>query len=196
MERENESQQKVIIKESLPEILNAERRLLEGIRLPAGHRYFPDRERETWARFIAWSMNLENSESWFCTYTFKYYIYEYKANMMIDKHLARMTEALKHKGGSRLRYFVATEWQKRDVIHFHSLLTANGLGQLSRKRWETRWGQMGGGFARLYDAEYGAAPYLAKYMNKSRGGELRLGGAWQGINPPGAIDPQTVMPWF
>ena len=55
---------------------------------------------------------------------------------------------------------------------------------------------MGGGFARLYDADPGAAPYLAKYMNKSRGGELRLGGAWQGINPPGAVDPGTVMPWF
>ena len=187
---------KTKIDPSLPEVLNAERRLLEGIRLPAGHRYFPDRERETWARFIDWSMNLGNSKSWFGTYTFKYYLSEYKANMMIDRHLARMTEALKHSGGSRLRYFVATEWQKRDVIHFHSLLTANGLEILSRKRWEKRWEHMGGGFARLYDADPGAAPYLAKYMNKSRGGELRLGGAWQGINPPGAVDPGTVMPWF
>lgn len=178
--------------ELLTEVLNKERRLLEGIRLPEGNRYFPDRERETYARFINWSTNLKGEDSLFGTYTFRDYVSHYKANKMINRHLARMTEALRHSGGNRLRYFVATEWQIRDVIHFHSLLTANGLGNLSRKRWEARWEHMGGGFARIYDADLGSAPYLAKYLNKSRGGELRIGGAWLGINPPGSIDSGVV----
>lgn len=177
---------------SLNEILNAERRQLEGKRLPSGHRFFLDRERETYARLINWNMSRKGVDSLFGTYTFRDYVSMDKANKMIDRHLARMAEALSHKGGRRLNYVVATEWQQRDVIHFHTMLTANGLGNLSRKRWEARWERSGGGFARLYDAEYGAAPYLAKYMNKSRGGELRLGGAWQGLNPPGALDPVKV----
>lgn len=187
----------IIPSPELPEYLtNTELRQLRGIRKPEGYRYFPDRERETWARYIAWSMGLKNSDSVFATYTFKNYLSEYKANKMIDKHLARMTESVNHKGGSRLRYFVATEWQVRDVIHFHALLTTDGPGVLSRKSWEQRWEHMGGGFARLYDAELSAAPYLAKYMNKKRlGGGIRLGGAWQGINPPGALDPGVVMSW-
>ncbi|GAH99892.1 unnamed protein product, partial [marine sediment metagenome] len=55
---------------------------------------------------------------------------------------------------------------------------------LSRKRWEKRWENHGGGFARLYDADIHAAPYLSKYLNKSRGGEIRWGGRLDRDNTP------------
>jgi hypothetical protein len=46
---------------------------------------------------------------------------------------------------------------------------------------------MGGGFCRIYDAQRKAAPYLAKYMNKTRGGELERGGSWRGLNVPNSV---------
>lgn len=171
--------------------LKATRRLMQGIRLPAGHRYFPDRERETYARLIDWSMGQRGAESVFATYTFRDYVSQGRANTMLNRHLARMAESLKHTGGGRLKYAVATEWQKRDVIHFHLVLTAHGLGNLSRKRWEARWEHNGGGYARLYEADRAAAPYLAKYMNKRHNGDFRLGGAWLGNKPPGVLDPSS-----
>ncbi|MFC2052154.1 hypothetical protein ACFLT4_05445 [Chloroflexota bacterium] len=173
----------------LSNILPWERRQLQGIRKPPGYRFFPDRQRETYARYIEWAMSQKDTHSLFGTYTFKNYVAPGKANECLNRHLGRMSGALVDAGGSQLKYFVATEWQRRNVVHFHSALIGHGLERLSRKRWELRWQGLSGGYARLYDADYGAAPYLAKYLNKSLGGELRVGGAWQGTSPPASLDP-------
>ena len=177
---------------NLPEQLRQERRICEGIRLPAGHRFYWDAERETWARFLDWMVNLKDTDSWFGTYTFRDYVLPARANKMMYRHLARLRTSVNHKSGGRLKYAVATEWQKREVIHFHTILNAQGLGSLSRKSWEARWENSGGGFAQLYDADKGAAPYLAKYLNKQRGGEITFGGAWLGTKPPKALTPVVV----
>ena len=181
----------------LPQELRAERRRLQGIRLPAGYRFFPDRDRETYSRFIEWTMGAGNPDSWFATLTFRDYVSEYRAGKMLGRWTGRMAEALSTRSGrlkesrdaNDLRWIAATEWQKRDVIHFHLVLTANGLADLSRKRWEGRWEKRGGGICRIYDADLYAAPYLSKYLNKSRGGEIWWGGAWRGITPPASLDP-------
>jgi hypothetical protein len=156
--------------------------------LPAGHRFFQDCERETWARLIEWSMRIGAADSWFITLTFKNYVSETRAVKQLNAWLSKLCDAYLSETGVRgLRWFVAQEWQKRDVIHFHLILSGVRLADLSRKRWESRWEGMGGGFARIYPARVKAAPYLAKYTSKSRGGEMRRGGTWQGISPPRAL---------
>jgi len=156
-------------------------------RLPSGHRFFGDCEREQCARWLDWAMHLEG-DCWFSTTTFRNYVSVYRANKMTRRWLARMNQAHKDiNEGRQLKSFCATEWQKRDVIHYHLLLLGTELGNLSRKRWECRWESNGGGFARNYDAVMKAAPYLAKYMNKRLGGEVDIGGAWLGTMPPKSI---------
>jgi len=156
-------------------------------RLPPGHRFFDDCAREQCARWLDWAMHLEG-ECWFSTITFRDYTSVYRAGKMAGRWLARMNQAHKDiTAGRQLKSFCATEWQQRDVIHYHLLILGAGLGALSRKRWEHRWGVNGGGFARNYDAVMKAAPYLAKYMNKRLGGELNIGGAWRGTKPPTSI---------
>jgi hypothetical protein len=155
--------------------------------LPPGHRFFRDCDREQCARWIDWAMHLAGG-CWFSTLTFKDYTSVYRAEKMNRRWLARLSQAHKDTtGAGGTKSFCATEWQQREVIHYHLLIFGAGLDALSRKRWEHRWGVNGGGFARNYDAVMKAAPYLAKYMNKRLGGELQIGGAWLGSKPPKAI---------
>jgi hypothetical protein len=163
-------------------------------RLPSGHRFFADGERETMARFIDWSLRrsrMAKEGAWFTTLTFKNYVSPYRGNKMVRRWLARVSQALDDNGGRQLKSILVTEWQRREVIHYHLLLTGHGLDTLSRKRWECRWTALGGGFARVYDADLKAAPYLAKYMNKRLGGEVDIGGAWQGIVTPRSVSVRT-----
>ena len=153
--------------------------LVKRKRLPCGHRFFADDDREQWARFIQWAMSRRMVEGWFVTLTFKGYVPPPVAEHMCNRWLSRLNKALMDTVGSRLKWVRASEWQSRKVIHFHLILMAWGLHSLSRKSWEVRWEGLGGGFCRIYNAETRAAPYLAKYLNKSRGGELQWGGAWQ-----------------
>lgn len=155
--------------------------------LPSGHRFFADCEREQAARWIDWAMGLE-ADAWFTTLTFRQYVSPGRANKMVGRWLGRLNQAYGDRNrGRQLKSFCATEWQSREVIHFHLLILGAGLAALSRKRWEHRWGISGGGFARSYEADKTAAPYLAKYMNKRLGGELNAGGAWLGTKPPSSI---------
>lgn len=151
---------------------------------PAGHRYFHDCHKETWARLIRWAMSKNRDGSWFITLTFKKYVSEKKAYSMLYSWLSKISDAYKSSTGARgLHWVIAQEWQERQVIHFHLILIGAGLNLLSRMRWENRWEGMGGGYARIYPADVKAAPYLAKYMSKSNGGNMRLGGTWRGKTP-------------
>lgn len=156
-------------------------------RLPPGHRFFGDCLREQCARWLDWAMGLAG-DGFFFTNTFRNFVTEYRASHEIFRWLARISQAHRDKtGAGGTKSFCATEWQQREVIHYHLLVLGAELGALSRKRWEHRWWASGGGFARGYDAVMKAAPYLAKYMNKRLGGELKIGGAWLGSKPPKAI---------
>lgn len=161
-------------------------------RLPAGNRFFADPERETTARAISWALDKGGDSAVFATLTFKNYVSPARGGKMVRRWLARLEQSLKDTGGDSLKSFCATEWQKREVIHFHLLLVGNGLGSLSRKRIESRWEAMGGGFARCYEADRKAAPYLAKYTSKRLGGEVDWGGSWQGLNIPASVSRQQA----
>jgi hypothetical protein len=155
-------------------------------KFPPGHRYFYDCTRECHARFIAWSMRQEG-DSWFVTLTFKNYVRTTMAHWLLNRWLSAICDAYQCKAGARgLRWIIVQEWQKRQVIHFHLILSGVRLDELSRKRWESRWEGIAGGYARIYEAREKAAPYLAKYVvkNDTQDGAMRRGGYWRGMTPP------------
>lgn len=157
--------------------------------LPSGHKFYQDGLREEEARVLEWLTRKHKDNSWFLTLTFKDYTHPDRADRMLRSFLARLGQA--HKaipGAALLKSVHTTEWQQRDVIHYHLLIYGNRLGSLSRKRWEHRWRVISGGFAANYDAELKAAPYLVKHQIKERpGSNLHLGGAWRGIMPPRSV---------
>jgi len=157
--------------------------------LPAGHRFFQDCKRETFARWIEWSMWSGHPQPgvWFVTLTFKTFVESWRSWVLLKSWLGHLRQGYEDKGGYRLRWICATEWQIREVVHFHLLISGVGLSELSRKRWEVRWesGDRSAGFCRIYDADRHAAPYLAKYIHK--GGELTKGGYWRGLITPGSV---------
>jgi hypothetical protein len=163
---------------------------------PPGHRFFPDCQRENYARFIEWAIKKEKPiDAWFATLTFKTYISEIRADILLRKWLGKMNAALSETGNGRLRWILATEWQKRNVIHFHLIILGDGLGTMSRKRWECRWQTQGrsSGFARIYDVRKKAAPYLSKYMKKEYRAEVQLGGFWRGYDVPSSVKCDHTM---
>lgn len=160
------------------------------VKLPVGHRFFSDCQRETYARWIEWSMWSGHPRPgvWFVTLTFKTFISEGHARALLRRWVGHLRQAFTQTYGSdRLRWICATEWQIREVVHFHLLISGTGLSELSRKRWEVRWetGDRNAGFCRVYDADRKAAPYLAKYIRK--GSELTRGGYWRGLSTPGSV---------
>lgn len=175
-----------IEKDNKPE--NMPRRIL-----PKGHRFFHDCERETNTRLIEHMMSGKGMESWFVTLTFKNYVGEFKARGMVASWLGslsmsyrdRLQEEGKDCRSHGLNWVIAQEWQKRQVIHFHIILSGVRLGTaMSRKTWECRWSGMGGGFARVHDASPKAAPYLAKYTGKTyHDGAIWWGGTWRRDTP-------------
>lgn len=167
--------------------------------LPPGHRFFPDCKRETYARWIEWGIwsGHPKPHVWFVTLTFKTYVYDSRSYGILLKWLRHLRQgyedrpaASKTAGltrGGQLRWIIATEWQVRNVIHYHLLISGVGLSELSRKRWEVRWmtGDRNAGFCRVYDADRNAAPYLAKYIQK--GDELQRGGYWRALTTPNSV---------
>lgn len=166
-------------------------------KFPSGHRFFRDCEREMNARLIESMMLRSGTECWFVTLTFKVEISEKKAWEMLEGWFRSIWDAhcrmvnrmgITIERGQRFAWAVAQEWQKREVIHFHAILSGVRLGCLSRKRWEDRWSGMGGGFARVYEGRQNAAPYLAKYTGKTyHDSAIRWGGTWLRDAPPDSL---------
>jgi hypothetical protein len=169
--------------------LNSISKNFPKVNLPAGHRFFRDCKRETFARWIEWGMWSGHPKPgvWFVTLTFKTFIEQWRSYKLLIKWLGHLRQGYEDKGGHQLRWILATEWQVRNVVHYHLLISGIGLSELSRKRWEVRWesGDRSSGFCRIYDADRKAAPYLAKYINK--GGELTWGGYWRGLSTPASV---------
>jgi hypothetical protein len=160
------------------------------VKLPAGHRFFPDCLREQEARFLSWLISRFEGDCWFCTFTFKDYVKPEKAQRLLSSYLARLNQAYREVSrAGLLKSVTCSEWQQRDVIHFHSLIAGDGLRLLSRKRWEFRWRSMSNGFAAHYEAEAKAALYLVKHQIKDNpSGALHLGGSWRDINLPRGLE--------
>lgn len=75
------------------------------------------------------------------------------------------------KHGEGVWFVNAMEWQKREVLHFHSLI-GGGISHLDRFSWMELWNR-DNGFARIYPyAPTGAPGYVSKYVVK--GGEIDI----------------------
>jgi len=163
--------------------------LVNHKKFPPGHRFFQDCKRETYARWIQWGIWSGHPKPgvWFVTLTFKTFIQDWKSLELLKKWIGHLRNGYEDKGGCRLRWICATEWQRRSVVHFHLLISGVGLSELSRKRWEVRWEAIDGnsGFCRIYEADQKLAPYLAKYINK--GDEIFRGGYWRGLITPRSV---------
>lgn len=161
---------------------------LPRYRKPCGNRFFMDELREQWARFIEWACTRKSVDAWFGTLTFKGFINERAADRLSRRYFGRLDQSLGDKGCSRLKWVRVAEWQARGVVHYHFILLAGGLNLCSRKSAEAMWSRMEGGFCRIYNAEKGAAPYLAKYLNKGCGvANLTLGGTWREWQCPKSV---------
>lgn len=183
------------ISENLQHILYAEyqtRQLLKPTydrTLPKNHRFFKDCYRENQALFIEWILANHKIPSWFVTQDFKQDESPEQADKDYRAWAIRLTQSIRDKGGSRLSWLRAEEWQIRGVIHYHSVVQGIGLDLQKRKSWEDRWESLtlNTGFCRIYDADLKAAPYLAKYSTKRKGGKLHWGGYWQGSHAPASV---------
>ncbi len=164
------------------------------VRLPQGHRFFYDCCREQEARLIEWAIKRFYPDCWFFTQTFHYEIVPAKALRVHSGFTARLARCKYDVTGCKqLTYLSCGEWQQRDVYHFHSIFFGRGLAELSRKRWESRWLKLSGGFGSCYGAELRAAPYLAKH-NSRRYGDIQIGGDWRGLTLPGGLSRCCVAP--
>lgn len=164
------------------------------VSLPSGHRFYVDCLREQEARFIEWAIKRLYPDCWFFTQTFKYEINPLKALRFHSVFTARLAEAkLYITGCEQLSYVSCGEWQQRDVFHYHSIFLGRGLAQLSRKRWESRWLKLSGGFGSCFGAELKAAPYLAKH-NSKKYGDIQIGGDWRGLTPPQSLSRCCATP--
>jgi hypothetical protein len=163
---------------------------MRKIPLPAGHRFYYDCLREQEARLLDWLLHVYQGSTWFFTQTFKDWVCVGRAERLQARFMSRLNQAYKdtNSRAALLKSVSVTEWQQRDVVHYHLLILGIGLEALSRKRFEHRWRRVSGGFAACYDAEVKAADYLVKHQTRKRDGNLHLGGSWRDISPPRSLE--------
>jgi hypothetical protein len=117
---------------------------------------------------------------WFVTATFKVEVSPDFAYRQLKKWIRTLNISLYGRRYRERRrgvtYAVAVEYQKRGVIHFHLLVSADVL-KLRRMTWEGIWEKqysVTNGFMRIYpyDGRLGAVGYLGKYLSK--GGDIDI----------------------
>jgi hypothetical protein len=127
--------------------------------------------REAWIQLIRRIEPLD----WFATFTFREPVHPEQANRRLHKFVRTLNEI---RFGKRYRekglgicLISAIEWQKRGVLHFHSLM-GGGLRDLDKFHWMELWNR-DNGFARIYPYDPDGAPgYVSKYVVK--GGEIDI----------------------
>lgn len=101
---------------------------------------------------------------WYGTFTFAEWLHPERAAQIYEGWAARLQVEVAQK----MTHARALEYQKRGVVHFHSLIWNVGR-KTNRFEWMKTWETMGGGISRiyLYDRTKGAAHYLPKYVVKN-----------------------------
>lgn len=104
---------------------------------------------------------------WYATFTFREWIHPEWGAQLYDAWATRLAQ----DAGRVMTHARALEYQRRGVVHFHSLIWNVGEHQ-RRFKWMQMWESMGGGISRIYeyDRAKGAAYYVGKYLTK--GGEI------------------------
>jgi hypothetical protein len=128
--------------------------------------------------------------NWFATLTFKNEIHPERAYKCLKIFLHQLNRAIfgkrYYKRGEGVIYLLATEYQKRGVMHFHLLLSLiprknerrNNNINLKRVEWKEKWKKISNGIARIYPYRniLGAEYYITKYITKD--GEIDIYIPW------------------
>jgi hypothetical protein len=127
--------------------------------------------RDAWIQFIR---KLEPLD-WFATFTFREPVHPEQANRRYHRFIRTLNETTYGKRyrekGLGVYHINALEWQKRDVLHFHSLI-GGGVSNLDQFYWMELWNR-DNGFARIFPYQSSGAPgYVSKYVVK--GGEIDI----------------------
>lgn len=106
---------------------------------------------------------------WWGTFTFSEWVHPEWAGQRYE----RWAEELAAETGFKMQHARALEYQRRGVVHFHSLIWGVKRGT-SKNAWAAKWQEIGGGWASIknYNKGQGAAYYLGKYLVK--GGEVDM----------------------
>ena len=138
---------------------------------------FNERLHQEWSEFLGrvpWQ--------WFATFTFKVEIHPEAADKLYRVWINKLNRAIYGQRWAKHPPFGciharALEWQKRGVLHYHSLIA--NIGYEDRDHWAEVWRELGqdtkAGFIKidLYDPNKGGVEsYLSKYVAK--GGELDI----------------------
>jgi hypothetical protein len=128
--------------------------------------------RESWVEFLS-----RYPMQWFCTLTFRNSVHPERAFKVFRLWVNEINRSLYGKRwvqrGQGVYWFLAWEYQKRGVLHFHALVgdTENLNNRARRLAWMDRWFELGG-IARIEDIKNRAAidRYVSKYVVK--GGQI------------------------
>lgn len=145
----------------------------------------------------AWIQLIRRIEplDWFGTFTFRDPVHPEQANRRLSRFVRTLNET---RFGKRYRekglgicLVNAIEWQKREVLHFHSLM-GGGLQDLDRFYWMELWNR-DNGFARIYPYDpVGAPGYVSKYVVK--GGEIDISlPPWKELEVKGLVPPNLEL---
>lgn len=129
---------------------------------------------QDWAGFLGrWKW------SWFATLTFRGDPHPEAADKVFRVWVSKLNRKLYGsrwaKHGRGVRWARAEELQRRGVIHYHALLSGDGLDDQRRLSWMDEWNRLAG-FARIEAPESTRAvlEYCSKYVTKE--GQIDLGG--------------------
>jgi len=130
-----------------------------------------------WIRFVRFN----GPWDWFTSHTFRTdRMSNETAVILYRKYLNKLNRALvqryKRKGKDCLRWILVVERKRHKRPHLHSLIKAEGLGELNRFQWSRRWESVSSiaGYSRIHEANNQAAPYIMKYVVKDQAGEIWL----------------------
>ena len=141
---------------------------------------FLENLRNSWVEFLS-----RFEWHWFCTLTFRDAIHPEAAAKLFSVFISKVNRRLfgchwyEHSQG--VRWVLATEKQKRGVIHYHLLIGSEKLPTLRRLDFMDKWNKIAG-YARIQPLNRSQAVmrYVSKYATKA--GEIELGGYFSDKN--------------
>lgn len=127
---------------------------------------------------------------WFCTFTFTDSVHPERAGKLFRLLVRRLNRHLygshhERRGLQGVFWVLASEYQKRGVLHFHALIgDVTDLNARARRLdWMDRWLELGppAGYARIeaIDSQDAVRAYTTKYVTK--GGQIDLSASLRGF---------------
>lgn len=136
--------------------------------------------RKSWVDFLKYMAARLGGFEWYCTFTFRESIHPESADKAYRIWISLLNRAALGENNAQWQWRLfgvrALEWQKRGVLHYHSLI-GGGVDDLHRVQWCKYWEELDRkrhGMARIYKFKVngGAESYCSKYVTK--GGNIDI----------------------